>query len=122
MSFMPWTQGMGNVKGLIRCALCQRKSSVIAGTIFEGTRKPLRFLVSWYVADQKFSGNLGPCAKRVALLKVAAFDSALEPPDTLLRRTVRERLWHGVAARPLLQSVVADGAGGGQCLLDFARF
>ena len=43
----------------IRCAICQRQTSVTAGTIFEGTRKPLRiwFLAVWHVTNQKFGGN-----------------------------------------------------------------
>ncbi|MFP7756461.1 IS1595 family transposase [Thermodesulfobacteriota bacterium B35] len=43
----------------IRCAGCQRQTSITAGTIFEGTRKPLRmwFLAVWYVTSQKFGGN-----------------------------------------------------------------
>lgn len=45
--------------GLIRCAACQHKVSVIAGTIFQGTRKPLKlwFQAMWYVTSQKFGGN-----------------------------------------------------------------
>ena len=44
---------------LIRCAACKRKTSVIAGTMFEGTRKPLRlwFQAMWYVTSQKFGGS-----------------------------------------------------------------
>ena len=42
-------------RGQLRCAQCQRQTSPIAGTIFEGTRKPLRtwFQVMWYVTNQK---------------------------------------------------------------------
>jgi len=45
--------------GLIRCAACQHKISVIAGTMFHGTRKPLRlwFQAIWYITSQKFGGN-----------------------------------------------------------------
>ena len=46
-------------RGLLRCSSCQRQTSVIAGTLFEGTRKPLRtwFQAMWYVTSQKFGGN-----------------------------------------------------------------
>ena len=46
-------------RGLHRCANCQRQTSVIAGTLFEGTRKPLRtwFQVMWYITSQKYGGN-----------------------------------------------------------------
>lgn len=41
--------------GLLECAVCGHKASVIAGTIFEGTRKPLVlwFRVIWWVTSQK---------------------------------------------------------------------
>lgn len=37
------------------CSRCSRQTAVTAGTIFEGTRKPLRlwFLVMWHVTSQK---------------------------------------------------------------------
>ena len=46
-------------RGLLRCASCQRQTSVIAGTLFEGTRKPLRtwFQAVWYITSQKYGGN-----------------------------------------------------------------
>lgn len=42
-------------RGQLRCAGCQRQTSPIAGTLFEGTRKPLRtwFQAMWYVTNQK---------------------------------------------------------------------
>jgi transposase-like protein len=41
--------------GLFRCAACAYKSSVIAGTIFEGTPKPLVlwFRAIWWITSQK---------------------------------------------------------------------
>ena len=51
--------GHGNgwllARGLIQCAACSRQTSVTAGTIFQGTRKPLRlwFRAIWYVTNQK---------------------------------------------------------------------
>ena len=41
--------------GWLRCWACRRETSVTAGTIFEGTRKPLRtwFLAMWFVTSQK---------------------------------------------------------------------
>lgn len=43
-------------RGLIHCRGCGRQTSLIAGTVFEGTRKPLRtwFQAMWYVTSQKF--------------------------------------------------------------------
>ncbi|KAB2892434.1 MAG: IS1595 family transposase [Bacteroidetes bacterium] len=45
--------------GLIRCSTCKQKISIIAGTLFQGTRKPLRlwFQAMWYITSQKFGGN-----------------------------------------------------------------
>jgi transposase-like protein len=46
-------------RGLLRCTACQRQTSPTAGTIFEGTRKPLHtwFEAMWYVTTQKSGGN-----------------------------------------------------------------
>lgn len=43
----------------LRCSNCQRQTSLIAGTILEGTRKPLRiwFQAIWYITAQKYGGN-----------------------------------------------------------------
>lgn len=45
--------------GLFRCSVCKHKVSIIAGTVFQGTRKPLRiwFQAIWYVTSQKFGGS-----------------------------------------------------------------
>ncbi len=42
-------------RGLYRCSRCDLQTSVTAGTIFEGTRKPLHvwFRAMWYVVGQK---------------------------------------------------------------------
>lgn len=61
-----WKMG----SGLLRCSDCKHKSSIIAGTLFQGTRKPLRlwFQAIWYVTSQKFGGSaLG--LKRILGLK-----------------------------------------------------
>lgn len=55
--------GAGNAwrtaRSLLRCATCQRQTSWIAGTILEGTRKPLRtwFEAMWFVTNQKSGGS-----------------------------------------------------------------
>jgi transposase-like protein len=50
-----WQMG----SGLIRCIECHNDVSAIAGTIFHGTRKPLKtwFQAIWYVTSQKFGGS-----------------------------------------------------------------
>ena len=46
-------------RGQLRCGACQRQTSPIAGTIFHGTRKPLRtwFQAMWFVTNQKIGGS-----------------------------------------------------------------
>ena len=41
--------------GLLRCRICNGRTSLTAGTIFQDTRKPLRtwFLAMWFVTSQK---------------------------------------------------------------------
>jgi transposase-like protein len=47
----PWTMS----DQLLRCRSCQARTSLTAGTVFEGTRKPLRtwFMAMWFVTSQK---------------------------------------------------------------------
>lgn len=49
------TIGWRTSRGNLRCSKCQRQTSPTAGTIFEGTRKPLRkwFKAMWYITNQK---------------------------------------------------------------------
>lgn len=46
-------------RGVLHCRACQGQTSVIAGTVFEGTRKPLRtwFLAMWFVTSQKHGAS-----------------------------------------------------------------
>jgi len=46
-------------RGLWHCQACQGQTSVTAGTVFEGTRNPLRtwFLAMWFVTSQKHGAN-----------------------------------------------------------------
>jgi len=43
-------------RSLLHCKQCHRQTSVTAGTVFEGTRKPLRvwFQAMWCITNQKF--------------------------------------------------------------------
>ena len=47
----PWAMA----RGRLRCRACRGETSLTSGTIFEGTRKPLRmwFLAMWFVTSQK---------------------------------------------------------------------
>ncbi len=54
-----WRKAWATARGQFRCVVCQRQTSPIAGTIFEGTRKPLRtwFQAMWFVTNQKLGGS-----------------------------------------------------------------
>jgi len=53
------TKGWQLSTELIRCTQCKRKVSILAGTTFHGTRKPLKTWLQamWYVTSQKFGGS-----------------------------------------------------------------
>ena len=80
--------------GLIRCTACQYKASVIAGTIFQGTRKPLRlwFQAMWYVTSQKFGGNALGLKRVLGLGSYQTAWSWLHKMRRAMVRPGRERL------------------------------
>ncbi len=45
--------------GLLRCRSCRGRTSVTAGTVFEGTRKPLKlwFITAWEIVAHKYGTN-----------------------------------------------------------------
>lgn len=53
------TEGWLTARRQMRCVGCQRQTSVTAGTVFEGTRKPLRvwFHGAWHVTSQKVGAS-----------------------------------------------------------------
>lgn len=70
-----WRSGWHSKDGLIRCASCDYKTSVIAGTIFERTKKPLVlwFRAIWWVTSQKN----GASAKTVQqILELGSYKTA----------------------------------------------
>jgi transposase-like protein len=73
---------------LLRCAACEYKTSVTAGTIFEGTRKPLTawFRAIWWVVSQKN----GASAKGVQrILELGSYQTAWAWLHKLRRAMVR---------------------------------
>lgn len=46
-------------RGLLLCRACRAQTSVTAGTIFEGTRKPLKlwFIAAWEIMGHKYGAN-----------------------------------------------------------------
>jgi len=51
----PWR----SFEGLLVCRQCQRRTSVVSGSIFHRTRSPLRswFLAAWEITSQKYGAN-----------------------------------------------------------------
>jgi transposase-like protein len=74
--------------GLYRCTSCEYKASLTAGTIFEGTRKPLTmwFRAIWWVVSQKN----GASAKNVQrILELPSYQTAWAWLHKLRRAMVR---------------------------------
>ena len=80
--------------GFILCATCERRVSVIAGTIFQGTRKPLKlwFQAMWYVTSQKFGGNALGLQRVLGLGSYQTAWSWLHKMRRAMVRPERERL------------------------------
>lgn len=80
--------------GLIRCAGYQHKVSVIAGTIFQGTRKPIRlwYQAMWYVTSQKFGSNALGLKRFLGLSSYQTAWSWLHKMRRAMVRPGRERL------------------------------
>lgn len=74
--------------GLLKCKKCGRKTSIIAGTIFEGTRKPLAqwFRAIWWITSQK-NGTSALGLKRI--LGLGSYETAWTWLHKLRRAMVR---------------------------------
>jgi len=70
-------QGWATKRGNIRCAQCQRQTSAIAGTLFDGTRKPLRSWLEamWHVmaSDRRYGFSAMALQDR---LKLGSYQTA----------------------------------------------
>jgi hypothetical protein len=71
-------------RGLLLCTSCRAQTSVIAGTTFEGTRKPLKlwFIAAWEITGDKYGANA------VTVKRTAWIGSGMTERDmlSLLRR------------------------------------
>jgi transposase-like protein len=75
-------------RGLFECRKCRHQTSVTAGTLFHGTRKPLRlwFEAMWHITNQKYGANaLG--LQRV--LNLGSYNTAWQWLHRLRRAMVR---------------------------------
>ena len=84
VSSQPWRLGDGR----LRCPVCRRKVSVLAGTIFADTKLPLQtwFAAAWYVTNQK-SGASALGLQRV--LAIGSYRTAWALLHKLRRAMVR---------------------------------
>jgi hypothetical protein len=133
-------------RGQFRYSVCQRQTSATAGTIFEGTRKPLRtwFKAMWYVKSQKQGMNALGLQRVLGLRSYQTAWTGLHQLRRAMVRPGRERLSgrvevdepyvggveHGVRGRETFaKSIVgmtaqADGDGIGllNLVYDLARY
>jgi len=84
------TESWRTSDGRLSCAGCARKASVTAGTIFHGTRTPLRawFAAGWYPTNQKHGASalglqqvLGLGSYQTAWTMLRKFRTAMVRPD-----------------------------------------
>jgi len=77
-----------NRRGLYVCSRCQVQTSVTAGTMLHGTRKPLRlwFLAMWWVCTQKTGGSAKGLQR---LLGLGSYQTAWTWLQKLRRAMVR---------------------------------
>ncbi|MGH9053219.1 MAG: IS1595 family transposase [Acidimicrobiia bacterium] len=107
-------KGWRRSRGLFQCAACAHEASVTAGTIFAGTRTPLRtwFAAAWYATNQKHGVSaLG--LKRV--LGFGSYQTAWAMLHKLRRAMVRpgrDRLSGDVEADETYVGGHEPGAGG----------
>jgi len=94
-------------RGLFRCAACQRQNSPIAGTIFEGTRKPLRawFEAMGFVTNQKSGGSAFSMQR---ILGLGSYQTAWAWLHKLRRAMVRWSWNWKDTQKPRFRSSVAD--------------
>lgn len=83
------SEGAWKLKGgLYRCFHCRKKTSVIAGTIFQDSKKPLRlwFRAIWHLTSQKYGANALGLQR---LLGVGSYHTAWNWLHKLRRAMVR---------------------------------
>ena len=87
-------QGWATRRGTWFCAKCRRQTSATAGTIFEGTRKPLRlwFRIMWLVTSQKTGASALGLQRQLGLRRYETVWTWLHKLRRAMVRPGRERL------------------------------
>lgn len=85
----PWRSARG-----LLCPSCRRRAYVTAGTIFEGTRKPLRlwFIAAWEIVGHKYGANAMNVKRMLGLRSYETAWAWLHKLRRAMVRPDRERL------------------------------
>ncbi|MEO6593898.1 MAG: IS1595 family transposase [Planctomycetota bacterium] len=100
--------------GHLQCSACQRRVSPTAGTIFEGTRKPLRlwFMAMWFVTSQKNGGSALGLKRMLGLGSYQTAWSWLHKLRRAMVRPDRDRLRGRVEVDECFVGGIQEGADG----------
>ncbi len=81
-------------RGLLLCSQCRAQTSVTAGTVFEGTRKPLRlwFIAAWEITSHKYGTNAVHLGRVLGLKSYKTAWSWLHKLRRAMVRPDRDRL------------------------------
>ncbi len=80
--------------GCLLCSSCRSRTSVTAGTVFAGTRKPLRlwFIAAWEITSHKYGGNATSVKRVLGLQSYKTAWSWLHKLRRAMVRPDRDRL------------------------------
>jgi transposase-like protein len=110
------TKSWLTARGQLHCSACQRPTSPTAGTVFEGTRKPLRtwFQAMWYVTNQKNGGSALGLQRLLGLRSYQTAWSWLHKLRRAMVRPGRDRLRGLVEVDETYVGGIEEGAAGRQ--------
>jgi transposase-like protein len=108
----PWCSS----RGLLVCQECERRTSVLSGTIFHRTRSPLRtwFLAAWEITSQKYGTNALGLQRVLGLKSYQTAWAWLHKFRRAMVRPGRDRLDGIIEVDEAYVGGVEDGARGRQ--------
>jgi len=107
-------RGWPNRRHDIQCAQCGRQTSLTAGTIFAGTRKPLRvwFKAMWWVSTQKTGGSAKGLMRLLGLKSYQTAWAWLQKLRRAMVRPSRDKLVGTVEVDDSFVGAVETGVSG----------